>query len=33
MLIEGEKNITELLEIKGVGLNALYNALEGLKKN
>ena len=32
MLMEGEKNITELREIKGVGLNALYNALEGLKK-
>ncbi len=32
MLMEGEKNLTELREIKDVGLNALYNALEGLKK-
>ncbi|MHA1400818.1 MAG: winged helix-turn-helix transcriptional regulator [Candidatus Heimdallarchaeaceae archaeon] len=31
-LIDEEKNITELREIEGVGLNALYNALEALKQ-
>ena len=31
LLENGEKNITELRQIEGVGLNALYNVLEGLK--
>ena len=32
LLEQGERNLTELREIEGIGLNALYNVLEGLKR-